>query len=271
MAAGKRVVRAEDLVESQAYVDGSTRIKNLVQWFKENPERDYVAVVDRGVVSGLVGRDELNGSMAGEYGFSLMAERPVREALIRDVVFAEASMDLAGVVRKLVGSNLKGRAFYQDLLIVRGGQLVGLASVKRLLIEEVLHNLEQAEQLRRSFDPRVPDAPVARADTFSGDLRDFPVMDLAQILSQGGKKGELQITADAGAGSIFFNGGRIIHASAGRESGAGALHKLLKVERGTFSFVQGVAAAHASIDKPAMAALLEAGQAIDEERVAGAA
>lgn len=271
MAAGKRVVRAEDLVESQAHVDGSTRIKSLLQWFKDNPGKDYVAVVDRGVVAGLVGRDELNGSMAGQYGFSLMSERPVREALLRDVVFAEASMGLGGVVRKLVGSNLKGRAFYQDLVIVMGGQFVGLASVKRLLIEEVLHNLEQAEQLRRGLDPRVPEAPAARSDTFSGDLRDFPVMDLAQILSQGGKMGELQIAGECVAGSIFFNGGRIIHASVGGESGGGALHALLKVASGTFSFVQGVAAAHASIDKPAMAALLEAGQAIDEERAAGAA
>lgn len=271
MTANKRVVKAEELVESHAYVDGSARIKHMVQWFKDNPDRDYVAVVDKGVVAGLVGRDELNRSMSGQYGFSLMAERPVREAMIREVVFVEAAMDLVGVLRKLAGSGIQGRAFYQDVLIVRGGQLVGLASVKRLLIEEVLRGLEAGVSASRQQDPRVPERAAGGGDIFAGDLRNFPIMDLAQILSQSGKQGELQVEGEAEAGSIFFAGGRIVHASSGAETGAAALKRLLKIGGGSFRFVQGVAAAQASIDKPAMAALLEAGRAIDEERVAGAA
>lgn len=271
MAAGGTLVKAEDLVESHAYVDGSTRIKHLVLWFKDNPDRDYVAVVDRGVVAGLAGRDELNRSMSGQYGFSLMAERSVRDALIRDVVFVEAGMDLAGVLRKLAGSGLQGRAFYQDVLIVREGQLVGLASVKRLLIEEVLRGLQSGAASAAVPDPRVPAETVGRGDVFAGDLRNFPMMDLSQILSQSGKQGELQVEGRETAGSIFFAGGRIVHASAGPESGAIALKQLLKIDEGGFRFFQGVAAAQATIDKPAMAALLDAGRAIDEERVAGAA
>lgn len=266
------IVSAEHLVESHACVDGTIRIKDLVLWFKDNPEQDYVGVVEEGVVAGLAGRDELSRSMMGQFGYSLMANRLVREEMIREVVVVEGSLDLAGVVRRLVRSGLKGRAFYQDLIIVTGGRFLGLASVKRLLVEEVLENLSRAGRLAGNSEYRPAAPPPRDGETISGRLQDLPVMDLAQMLALGGKKGELRIEgADHEGGCIFFSAGRIVHASAGRATGTDALKSLLGLERGTFRFFQGIATAQVTIDMPATMALLDAGRAMDEERIAGVA
>ncbi len=98
----------------------------------------------------------------------------------------------------------------------------------------------------------------------SGDLRDFPLRQMLELIATGSKSGILVITADSLRGSVFFKDGRVIFATtragpgkpedaADRRHPADAneanivtsvLMRLLRLEEGTFVFQSGVEPMH---------------------------
>lgn len=76
-----------------------------------------------------------------------------------------------------------------------------------------------------------------------GSMGEFSLADIVQIIGFGGKTGRLRIEnqADSKDGSIFFEEGRIIHATENGNAGEEAAKALLSMESGVFEFLPGEA------------------------------
>lgn len=130
-------IMARDLVEHSTVLDGNTRVRDLLAWFKSNANVHFVAVTADGGLGGIVGRDQLNARLADKYGWSVLAERPVTAIMNPTPVIVEGSMELHSITHFLLNTPADGSDFYQDMVILESGQFLGLASVKRLLYKQM--------------------------------------------------------------------------------------------------------------------------------------
>lgn len=116
--------------------------------------------------------------------------------------------------------------------------------------------------LANALTTATPERPPLR-----GNLSDFSVIDLCQILVQGTKTGHLRLEplGNHTAGDIFFYCGSIIHAmtDAGH-TGQEAIPELMRAQNGAFEFNFDVASPVSTIEGDAMGILMDACRVADE-------
>jgi hypothetical protein len=96
--------------------------------------------------------------------------------------------------------------------------------------------------------------------SLTGELADFSVAELLQILCMGRKSGLLGVQGDRVAGRIFLVEGQLTHATTDQGAeGEAAFRELARAQNGRFSFVshRGEQQWPVSITRPLQALLLE--------------
>jgi hypothetical protein len=97
-----------------------------------------------------------------------------------------------------------------------------------------------------------------------GNLKDFDLSDILQLIQMGKKTGALQVEADNDIGNIFFFEGNAVHAAATEIRGDGAVNRILRWRQGSFAFLPDVTTDQHSIQLPLQHLVLEAARQIDE-------
>ncbi|MCC6475205.1 MAG: DUF4388 domain-containing protein [Burkholderiales bacterium] len=101
-----------------------------------------------------------------------------------------------------------------------------------------------------------------------GYLSTLRLADLLQMLCLNGWSGRIDVEqlATGRKGSVFLNGGALIHASTDSDHGEGACHEMLGWERCEFQFSERHSPVVPSIRAPWQQVVLEAARRIDEQR-----
>ena len=100
-----------------------------------------------------------------------------------------------------------------------------------------------------------------------GSMREAPLPDIIQLVSQGGKSGCFHVQQDAAKARIFLREGRIIHAITNNGEGFDALMEVALWLEGSYRFEEGAQEVPATITKPNASILMELGRRMDEWRV----
>ena len=100
-----------------------------------------------------------------------------------------------------------------------------------------------------------------------GSMREAPLPDIIQLVSQGAKSGCFHVTEDAKRCKIFLKDGRIVHAVSNNGEGVDAFYEVALWLDGSYRFEEGDAGISASITKPNASMLMELGRRMDEWRV----
>ncbi|MFZ5806200.1 MAG: DUF4388 domain-containing protein [Verrucomicrobiota bacterium] len=143
--------------------------------------------------------------------------------------------------------------------------------VERLMkkLEKIFEVADQVEEVQIQ-SPASTHEPVAEeSQRLKGDLTEFSVIDLCQILIQGTKTGKLLIrrhTEDEPVACIYFYCGGIVHAEHLPSSmvGIDALAHVLKIREGSFDFVFHQSAPQTTISGDPMGILMDACRKADE-------
>jgi hypothetical protein len=100
----------------------------------------------------------------------------------------------------------------------------------------------------------------------AGQLMDFLLPDIVQLVALGKKTGELRLRAatEQKNGSLYFEQGKIIHAVSGEKNGETALLEIAGWNNASFSFLTDQLSDKRTMEKPAVQALLEALHKHDE-------
>ncbi|MEJ2570002.1 MAG: DUF4388 domain-containing protein [Anaerolineales bacterium] len=78
------------------------------------------------------------------------------------------------------------------------------------------------------------------AEALRGDLNQFSLPNIIQLLKSGGQTGKLDLSDGSNSGEIFLENGNIVHAIAGVLIGEDAFYSLLSWLHGDFNFVSGI-------------------------------
>jgi hypothetical protein len=100
-----------------------------------------------------------------------------------------------------------------------------------------------------------------------GSMREAPLPDIIQLVSQGGKSGCFHVQQEASKARIYLKDGRIIHAVTHSGEGFEALMEVALWLDGTYRFEEVVPDVPATITKPNASILMELGRRMDEWRV----
>jgi hypothetical protein len=103
--------------------------------------------------------------------------------------------------------------------------------------------------------------------SFQGSLRELQLADIVQLFSASGKTGKFELTRDDERGTLFLNGGRIVHAEVGDVVGDEAVHVLTSWTTGEFRFEPAEETDRISVHKSNARLLMEAAHQHDEWRV----
>ena len=73
--------------------------------------------------------------------------------------------------------------------------------------------------------------------TLRGQIADFPIETVLQLLASTGKTGQLEVRGDGQSGSLGFDGGRLVSAASGDDGGEAALGAVFTISDGDFEFI----------------------------------
>ena len=73
--------------------------------------------------------------------------------------------------------------------------------------------------------------------TLRGQIADFPIETVLQLLASTGKTGQLEVRGDGQSGSLGFDGGRLVSAATGDDGGEAALGAVFTIGEGEFEFI----------------------------------
>ncbi len=142
--------------------------------------------------------------------------------------------------------------------------------------EEANKYLREAQRLnpvlssarREAPSATTPQAPAAAtassAVALRGDLSEIGLLDVIQILDNCQKTGQLQVSSEGQAGTIFFNVGRIVNAIYQEKAGEHAMYALVAVKGGTFEYQPSAKAFDVVIHNSNTNLLLEGLRLLDE-------
>jgi hypothetical protein len=97
-----------------------------------------------------------------------------------------------------------------------------------------------------------------------GNLKDFDLADILQLISFGKKTGALNVTSDHDEGVIYFDEGTAVHSTAADVAGDAAVGRILRWRIGSFAFKPDATTDQRSVQSPIMHLVLEAARQIDE-------
>lgn len=150
MAPATNHFTVRDLINSNACLEGSMLVRDLVAWFKEHSYSEFAAVFDANGIAGLVGRENLNARIAAnKYGFSVLADKPILKVMTESPLMVDAATTVPELVAHLLNERQASNQFYDDIIVHDQGQFLGLASVKRLIVRQMETILEQNRSLQK--------------------------------------------------------------------------------------------------------------------------
>lgn len=100
-----------------------------------------------------------------------------------------------------------------------------------------------------------------------GSMREAPLPDIIQLVSQGGKNGCFHVTEDPKRAKIYLKDGKLVHAVTNDAQGLDAVYEVALWLDGSYQFEEGAFDVPATITKSNAAVLMEMHRRMDEWRV----
>jgi len=100
--------------------------------------------------------------------------------------------------------------------------------------------------------------------SLAGDLQDFEITDVFQLIQLGQKDGILRIQTGDDVGIVYFKNVKVAHAQTNTIKGEPAIDIILSWKKGRFIFNPGEETQQHTVDLPIQQVILEAARRIDE-------
>lgn len=134
---------------------------------------------------------------------------------------------------------------------------------RSVLLEKVETLLERATRVRS-----IDSSPSESVKGFEGNLADFSLAEVIQLLNLNQRSGALQVETEE-KGEIVFKKGQMVFGKYGDVEGEDAIYKLVPQKKGTFRFEPVEKDVRRNIKGPTMNVLIEACRLDDEKELLG--
>lgn len=141
------VIDPGSLVDHRTWVDGEQTVGEIFQLFTGH-KFDFMAVLEKNRVLGLCCRRDIGMLLGGKYGFSLYAQKPIREHLHPNPACVDIATPLNQIFRLVFAR--EDEFFYDDVLLVgEENRFVGLIHTQTLVKLQNHYHLDSIHLLER--------------------------------------------------------------------------------------------------------------------------
>lgn len=199
--------------------------------------------------------------------------KTLAETLLRkpDILLLDLSVPILGPERlvQILRSNPNTKALPIFFLSDQERSISGFRPGLDQFIKRPFHEEEVFQRIQRTL-LQDPLSEVLTGDSeISGNLSQFFIPDLWQMLSLNRRSGILQVEGERVAGSIYIERGEIVSASTQNIVGEKALFRLIPLKEGKFRFLPGKVGVRRTIFTPNQHTILEGLRHDDELRKIG--
>ncbi len=178
-----------------------------------------------------------------------------------DALEAETFMRFYQTARQTVAA---GRHF---LLIVPDKEYLEHFDGEVDYVVKPIHMEQITAKIRGLLSDMAEPAQQEERKGLTGNIEDFSLTDIIQILSLGLKTAKVEITQDGEKGMLYLLRGKIVHASAGTLRGPEAFFELIKWEKGNFFILHGQTTGDVNVTLDTMHLLMEACTILDNNQM----
>jgi signal transduction histidine kinase len=146
-----------ELITSRELVRADTRVSDIAERFRREPQLEAVAVIDeRGAPVGLLDRTKLLLRLSQQYGYALYARAPVQKVVEPEPLILSAREELPAVLGRVLSRSESD--LYDPIVVVDDDRnYLGLVSVKQLILHQTTA-LANATLEQRLTDRRAREA-----------------------------------------------------------------------------------------------------------------
>jgi hypothetical protein len=305
----EQMVNAFSLIYSNRCIPNNLPVREVVNYFRNNSDQ-FAAIHGERKIVGIVCSEKLMFDIGSQFGWALYANKPISELMDPHPLIVKGADDIVSIFKAVV-SRPEAKIYDDIVVVnerIFAG-LISVRQVMRYhseYLEQQLKIIEQQKKLLektisthlldKKVDPEIwskkinevvitaqrmevleekctsePETNNNVPVTLQGCLDIFSVLDLIQLLVQGGKTGRLMLSDSSQSGvssyALFVDHGSIVHAEGLGLSGKEALFEALRITSGNFVFYYNCLSDKITIHENPIFLLLESCRLQDEEAI----
>jgi signal transduction histidine kinase/ActR/RegA family two-component response regulator len=118
-----------------------------MELFEEHKTQSLVVLEDNKPV-GFLSSKKTADMLSTRYGFAIYQKRPVTEMMLKEFLVVSVDHQFSDIVQRALVR--KSDSVFEDIVVVRNGQYVGLISIDRVLMEQRIRLIQHAEEVEKS-------------------------------------------------------------------------------------------------------------------------
>lgn len=135
------------LVKLVPGIETSVLCEQVMELFEEHKTQSLVVLEDNKPV-GFLSSKKTADMLSTRYGFAIYQKRPVTEMMLKEFLVVSVDHQFSDIVQRALVR--KSDSVFEDIVVVRNGQYVGLISIDRVLMEQRIRLIQHAEEVEKS-------------------------------------------------------------------------------------------------------------------------
>ena len=128
-------------------IESTVPCEQVMELFEKHKTQSLVVLEDNKPI-GFLSSKKTADALSSRYGYAVYQKRPVTELMLKEFLVVSVNHQFSDIVQRALVR--KSDSVYEDIVVVRDGQYVGLISIDRVLMEQRIRLIQHAEEVEQN-------------------------------------------------------------------------------------------------------------------------
>jgi len=128
-------------------IESNVPCEQVMELFEKHKTQSLVVLEDNKPI-GFLSSKKTADALSSRYGYAVYQKRPVTELMLKEFLVVSVNHQFSDIVQRALVR--KSDSVYEDIVVVRDGQYVGLISIDRVLMEQRIRLIQHAEEVEQN-------------------------------------------------------------------------------------------------------------------------
>ena len=128
-------------------IEPAVPCEQVMELFEKHKTQSLVVLEDNKPI-GFLSSKKTADALSSRYGYAVYQKRPVTELMLKEFLVVSVNHHFSDIVQRALVR--KPDSVFEDIVVVRDSQYVGLISIDRVLMEQRIRLIQHAEEVEQS-------------------------------------------------------------------------------------------------------------------------
>ena len=138
---------SDRLVTPVPGIEPTVPCEQIMELFEKHKTQSLVVLEDNKPI-GFLSSKKTADALSSRYGYAVYQKRPVTELMLKEFLVVSIDHQFSDIVQRALVR--KSDSVYEDIVVVRNDQYVGLISIDRVLMEQRIRLIQHAEEVEQN-------------------------------------------------------------------------------------------------------------------------